>query len=121
MEKRVSAAEKDTEKLILHIQKETDLLKGENKSTSKRLKESNERIKDLEMENAVLRQGLGNSTFGKEETKEKVKALIDEYAREVERNLRSIEGLQPAEVNDLMKHEMKDLLDYIPKSILGKK
>ena len=42
------------------------------------------------MENAVLRQGLGTSTFAKDETKNKIKALIDEYVREIEKNLKSI-------------------------------
>jgi hypothetical protein len=60
---------------------------------TKRLQESNSRINDLEIENAILKQGLGNSTFSKDDTKDKLKALIDEYVREVERGLKNIGGL----------------------------
>ena len=73
------------------------------------------------MENSILKQGLGNSTFAKQETKEKIKGLIDEYVREVEKNLKSIGELSAAEVNDLVQYEMKELADYIPKSISNKK
>jgi hypothetical protein len=65
-----------------------------------------ERLKQFEMENAVLRQGLGSS-FPKEETRDHIRRLIEEYAREVERSLRSIEGLSTHEINDLMQSEMK--------------
>lgn len=73
------------------------------------------------MENAVLKQGLGNSTFAKEQTKDKIKGLVDEYVREVERNLKLIEGLNVRQVRDLVQHEMKDLSDYITKVISRKK
>lgn len=73
------------------------------------------------MENSVLKQGLGTSTFQKEETRHKIKALIDEYVREIEKNLKIIEGLSENERKDLISHELKDIVDYIPKSILNRK
>ena len=51
------------------------------------------------MEISILKQGLGTSAFAKDETKDKIKALIDEYAREVEKNLKAVEGLSPIEIN----------------------
>jgi hypothetical protein len=39
--------------------------------------------------------------------------LIDEYAREVESNLKSIEELSKEEVANLMEEEMKDIVSYI--------
>ncbi|MCB0368483.1 MAG: hypothetical protein KDD45_03340 [Bdellovibrionales bacterium] len=67
------------------------------------------------MECAVLREGLGNSTFAKEDTKVRIKALFDEYLREVEKNLRSIEGLSQEEIRELMQNEVRELVDYLPK------
>ena len=49
------------------------------------------------MENSVLKQGLGTSTFAKDETRDKIKGLIDEYVREIEKNLATIEGLSAVE------------------------
>ena len=54
------------------------------------------------MENSVIKQGLGTSTFSKDQTKDKLKALIDEYAREVENNLKGIKGLCETEIDGLM-------------------
>lgn len=87
------------------------VLQKENESCNKRIKDSNERIRDLEMEISILKQGLGTSTFAKEETKDKIKALIDEYVREVEKNLKAVEGLSLVEINELMQYEMKELSD----------
>ena len=63
---------------------------------------------------------MGTSTFSKDETKDKLKALIEEYAREVENNLKSIEGLTEIEIGDLMHQEMIELADYIPKCRVSK-
>ena len=73
------------------------------------------------MEISILKQGLGASTFAKDETKHKIKALIDEYVREVEKNLKAVEGLSPTEIHELMQYEVKELVDYIPKSISNNK
>lgn len=51
-----------------------------------------ERVKDMEMELSVLKEGMVRS-FPKQETKDRIKGLIDEYVREIEKNLKSIEGL----------------------------
>ena len=44
------------------------------------------------MELSVLKEGL-NRSFPKQETKDQIKALLNEYAREIFKNLKSIEGL----------------------------
>ena len=68
------------------------------------------------MELAIVRQGLSNSSFAKDKTNGKIKALIDEYARQVQNNLKSVQDLSQAQRNELMSYEMKELVDYIPKS-----
>jgi regulator of replication initiation timing len=60
-----AASHKSSEKRTAELEKEAKSLRAEIQSLSKRCHESNLRIQDLEMENAVLKQGLGNSTFAK--------------------------------------------------------
>lgn len=50
-----------------------------------------------------------------------MKALIDEYIREVEKSLKKIEGLSPEEVKQMLVLEMNELAEYIHKSIAYKK
>lgn len=59
------------------------------------------------MELSVLKEGL-NRSFPKQETKDQIKALLNEYAREILKNLKSIEGLGEEEIKNLMKEEMNE-------------
>lgn len=61
----------------------------------------------MEMELSVLKEGL-NRSFPKQETKDQIKALLNEYAREILKNLKSIEGLGEEEIKNLMKEEMNE-------------
>lgn len=68
--------------------------------------------KDIE----ALRKKGGNQA-PKVEMIIRIKALIDEHIREVEKNLKSIEGLNQEEISNLVRLEMKELVEYISKSI----
>ena len=86
----------------------------------KKIESQNERIKELELESSVLKEGMKNN-FPKEETKDQVKGLIDEYVREVDKNLKGVPGLTPKEVKELLDGEMKEITDYISKAIQRKR
>lgn len=59
----------------------------------------------------------GSNPSPKIEAIVRIKALIDEHIREVEKNLKSIEGLSHEEITNLLRLEMKELIEYISKSI----
>ena len=91
-------------------------MKAENENVKKRASEYADRVKDMEMEISVLKEGFERS-FPKQETKDQIKGLLDEYARELRKNLRSIEGLGDSEVKNLMREEMSEFAEYVAKSI----
>lgn len=118
-EKRVSDLQSSHAQATDKLRKAEKELKTENDVLKQKLKDCAERVKDLEIENAVLKKGL-NSSFPKGETKDHIKSLFDEYVREVEKSLNSIGGLSSTEIKDLVKEEMRELTDYFQKSIQPK-
>jgi len=76
----------------------------------------------LETENEYLQKqkALPDLDPKEEVSKNKLKHQIDEYVKQMEKNLQKIGELSPSDIKNLFESEMKELVNYIPKTISTK-